>query len=857
MLPKRLELYNFLAYRQPDPIVFEGMHLACLAGPNGAGKSSLLDAMTWALWGKARVRSDDDLIHQGQSEMYVQLDFAQGDNLYRVVRRRQKAKKAGAAGRSTLDLFVWDEALDQWAAITAPSINETTKRISGLLRLEHETFVHSAFLQQGRADNFTVAAPGERKRLLSDILGLDQWERYEERAKEKLRVIKHNLSLFTLQIDDIARQELEEPGLRRDLELAEGDFAEAEKRRAEAEARYAEVAGAEEQMEAAKMRLAGAEHRIRQREHDLAEIDTELGRLQERLTALETVVGERDSILEGYGQLQSARQTDQALGEKLLAMSAIKDRLAEVDSAIQAQRAALEGQARVHRDRIGTAQRAAADLEALQADLADVQVEIARLDAQEASREALRQELAKLIELGAALGAENKTLHKEMLDLKARLEQLEAAGAVCPLCGQPLSEEHRAEVLAEVQAEGTARGDLYRANVDRFKEIEAKRKAHEAAIKTLDGELRGLQALRDHAAKLDANAEAARSAAELVQRERSALGVIEVQLEAGDFAQELQAQRETIRAEIDSLGYDSNAHSAVRETLSTFSEYEQRHHELDAALREEPDVRRRLEDTSARRARWEESLAQEREEAAAAEAEIGALGERVEEARRREQEVREARAAEQQAHAAVVRVQQALAALKSARARKADLEQRRDVQLAEQGLYDELRDAFGKNGVPAMIIEAVIPELQESANYLLARMTGGRMHVRFDTQRERKSGGGGVIETLDILISDELGTRSYDLYSGGEAFRVNFAIRVALSQMLARRAGAQLRTLFIDEGFGTQDEDGRQRLVEAITSIQDQFDLVLAITHIDELRDAFPVQIAVTKTPEGSRVSVR
>ncbi|MEW6254030.1 MAG: SMC family ATPase, partial [Planctomycetota bacterium] len=231
-------------------------------------------------------------------------------------------------------------------------------------------------------------------------------------------------------------------------------------------------------------------------------------------------------------------------------------------------------------------------------------------------------------------------------------------------------------------------------------------------------------------------------------------------------------------------------------------------------------------------------------------------GERVEEARRREQEVRECRAAEQRAHAAVVRAQQALAALENARQRKADLEQRRDEQLAEQGLYEELRDAFGKNGVPAMIIEAVIPELQESANYLLARMTGGLMHVRFDTQREKKSGGG-VIETLDILISDELGTRSYDLYSGGEAFRVNFAIRVALSQMLARRAGAQLRTLFIDEGFGTQDEDGRQRLVEAITSIQDQFDLVLAITHIDELRDAFPVQIAVTKTPDGSRVSVR
>ncbi len=94
MLPTRLELKNFLAYRQPDPLVFEGIHLACLTGPNGAGKSSLLDAITWALWGKARLSSPDDLIYQGQTEMIVQLDFLQGDSRYRVVRQRVKGKTA-------------------------------------------------------------------------------------------------------------------------------------------------------------------------------------------------------------------------------------------------------------------------------------------------------------------------------------------------------------------------------------------------------------------------------------------------------------------------------------------------------------------------------------------------------------------------------------------------------------------------------------------------------------------------------------------------------------------------------------------------------------------------------------------
>ena len=111
-------------------------------------------------------------------------------------------------------------------------------------------------------------------------------------------------------------------------------------------------------------------------------------------------------------------------------------------------------------------------------------------------------------------------------------------------------------------------------------------------------------------------------------------------------------------------------------------------------------------------------------------------------------------------------------------------------------------------------------------------------------------------ETLDINISDELGTRNYEMFSGGEAFRINFAIRIALSRLLARRAGAPLPTLIIDEGFGTQDSTGMEKLIEAINSIQEDFDKILVITHMEDLKDAFPTRIDVTKTPEGSMITV-
>ncbi len=94
--------------------------------------------------------------------------------------------------------------------------------------------------------------------------------------------------------------------------------------------------------------------------------------------------------------------------------------------------------------------------------------------------------------------------------------------------------------------------------------------------------------------------------------------------------------------------------------------------------------------------------------------------------------------------------------------------------------------------------------------------------------------------------------RDYEMYSGGEAFRVNFAVRLALSQVLAARKGARLQTLVIDEGFGSQDSRGRQRLIEAINLVKEDFEKILVITHLDELKDAFPARIEVEKTEHGS-----
>lgn len=849
MLPIRLEIKNFLPYRAPDPVRFEGVHLACLTGPNGAGKSSLLDAITWALWGKARARRDEDLVHLGQQDMYVQLDFEQEGQLYRVIRRRTRRLRGGG----TLDLLVQDGD-GQFNIISEPNVRATQVRIDTLLRLDYETFVNSAFLQQGKADAFTTKTPKERKQILSDILGLTQWEQYEEAAKTHEKSLSNELQVLDLRIHEIDEELVREPALR--VEQVEAERAEAEARvvLAEAEARLKEYEYAPREMENTRANLQATQRRLDQHQRDSAAVQGEIDQQCARIDGYRQIIAASDEIEQGYTALQSAREADHALGDKLLQLSEFDREQHRLERALQDARGELENQRSGYLGRIAeleTRQRAG-----VHADLEAVQGEVAALQALEVEREATQTHSGQLSEERAELEATNRALRTEMFNIKDRLDRLNSAeDATCPLCGQPLDEKHRTELIAQLSEEGTLRGDTFRANEKHVKAITEDIKTHKQRVGDIEIDLKRLQPLLERAGLLQAQLDAATEAAARLDEEHAGLQAVESALEGETYGEDIRAELEALESQRAEIGYDRDTHDAARQQLQTYREYEKRHAELEVAQRELPNMETALENTEARLERLQKAHQDDTQAATALQDEIARLEVLVKEYESRQQEAAHLRTLQQSAYERLVNARQEVASLENLRVRKGEFEKRAEQKRHEEGLYRELRLAFGKNGIPAMIIEAAIPELESAANELLSRMTGGRMHLRFNTQREKITGG--IAETLDIEIADELGTRSYELYSGGEAFRIDFAIRVALSQMLARRAGAQLRTLFIDEGFGTQDADGRDRLVEAITAIQDGFDLILVITHIDELRDSFPVHVVVDKTPNGSRVIVR
>ncbi len=854
MRPIQLQLRNFLSYGEGlSPLRFDGMHVVCLSGPNGHGKSALLDAITWALWGRARTRSDDDLIRHGSTEMLVDMEFALEDQRYRV--RRERIRR-GTRGRSVLEFFVWDEAKGTWRALTEATIRETQRRILETIKLDYETFVNSAYLKQGEADAFTTKSPGERKRILAEILRLDQYDALEQRAREHMREAEREIASLEGIIHNVQEEIAHEAEYEAELREAEALLARVEQELQLAEAREGELQAQREALHQLEAEVQRQKARVRDLEAEVHRADADIAGLEAKLHSLREHLTRREEIEARYRELQRLREESATWDDLLRQQAALQQRLQKAQEALHEARVAAERELARLRQQAAELQARAARGEAARQALAKAEAQLTHFAAMEEEIQALRERAMRIQEERATLRESLRRLKDDMNELKERIQQLEEARGApnCPLCGQPLSDDHVAHMLDTLRAEGRQMGDTFRAGRDRLAALEAELKETQAALKRLEAALQEQgrwQRLHAQSEREVRQAEEAAAAlADLDARIRDA----EAALESGAFAPELTKAVQDVTEALARLGYDAQAHERVRRRLADLADAEAAYRELASAAEKVQELEERLREARERRERWAETLAREVRALEEMQERLAVLPEVEKAWRAQVTEVNRLAEQEREARTRVGAARQRLSAIAQQKVRLERLQVQLQESQEKRTIYQELAQAFGRNGLQAMIIEAVLPEIEQEANRLLARMTDGRMTVRLKTQRELRSGGSA--ETLDIEIADDAGVRPYELYSGGEAFRINFALRVALSKLLARRAGASLRSLFIDEGFGSQDSEGRLRLVEAINAIQDEFDLILVITHIEELKEAFPVRIEVFKGPNGSTYTV-
>lgn len=876
MIPLRIRLRNFMCYRDPSPLDLTGIHLACLAGDNGHGKSALLDAMTWALWGKARARSEDELVTLGQHDMEVEFEFLLSNMHYRVLRKRRlgrpsrtalefQAKDAPAAsdlnvtaiaaashtsgGTAAQSESGGDEGFRPFTGATQ---RETQARINQTLRMDYDTFVNSALLLQGRADEFTVKAPAERKRILAEILGLSIYDDYEARAKELAKEKEQAEREVGARIQEIERELEHRAEYEKELEATQTELVRLTAEVKAAEAALQDLRDQVKTLEAQKAQLAEVDKRIQTTESQLRELDDQVRLLDQRVSGYQAVLARCEEIQTGYQQLLHARQQDAEYNAKLAQLLSLNEEQAALEKRIAEAQQGLELQKRVLEAQLSDLEKLTKQRPAWEAEQDKVTQELEELAALQVHAEEGKLQTKNLSNEASHLSALNAQLKVDMAALKDKIGMLQAPTASCPLCGQSLPEEERLRLLDEFENRGAEQSDLYRKNASRLKEIESQTTAIDAEIERDSRELRRLPALQGRAATLGKSLEDAQQAVAAWEDQHRALLTLQQQLEQRDFAAAEQGQLAAVQKRVAMLAYDKSAHDAVRRALTELSSLEADKADLDKAEQAISQLRESRQQLQQARQQWASSLQEDQRRQAQLSHALAGAEELVRDLEMKTREADELRTREGHARQVVGAAQQKLDYCRYLAGEQKERSKQLHNLAEERSLYEELQLAFGKKGLQALIIETAIPELEEEANALLGRMTEGRMTLRFDTQRDTKAGN--VIETLDIKIADENGLRSYEMYSGGEAFRINFAIRIALSKLLARRAGAQLQTLIIDEGFGTQDAEGRQKLVEAINSIKDDFARILVITHIEELQDAFPVRIDVYKTPQGSQI---
>lgn len=1004
MIPVQLILKNFLSYRDAT-LDFSGLHTACICGSNGAGKSSLLEAITWAVWGESRATTEDDVIYSGAKEVRVDFTFHSNQQKYRVIRTRLRG------GSGVLEFQI--ETPTGFRALTGKGVRATQDVIVQHLKLDYDTFINSAYLRQGRADEFMLKRPTERKEILAELLKLNQYDDLEERAKDSSKQYKFKAEELERSLEAIK------------IQLQQRETTEAQRTELEAGLNNLQQVQAFDNIQLQSLQVVQHQRQnweqqlsfVRQQFQNLTQdgdrLQQEQLAIKTQLADLEAILNQEAEIISGYTEYQSLQSQEEAFAVKFeqhtratglrqQKQQQLTKQIHEIERQLQQTQAQLEALQQQEREiqqtltKSGDVDAALAQLTAARnhvAHLDQLQMQVspllqqritlqsqldrtqaglvARLEQLQATENQLQRQHRRQPQLQQAVmdvGMQIEELEKKRVylqrvqekgqerrhfierlqahqrdyerllgELEQKLQMLQNPDALCPLCERPLDEHHWSRVVEKTQLE-------YQDTQGQFWVVREQMAVSDREIQVLRQEYRDISqqlaaydTLREQRGQLAAQLEATTDVQLQLQQIAGERHHLERSLQAGDYAPDKQAElrqieeylqqlnyneqdhalarseverwrwaeiklqqikdatkrqsqlaarkpelqaniaqlqiriqqeqtdsdcaREiaTLEQQITAIGYSSEQHNYLRQAVREHQSWQFRYQQMLSAQQQYPQLQERLQDLAASQgARFAErqqlatqieSINQQLAQTANPSAQIQALEQQLANRRRQlDEKISQLGRLEQLAHQ-----------LANQQIQYEEQQQQLQVCKQQYRVYQELTQAFGKNGIQALMIENVLPQLEAETNQLLSRLSGNQLHVQFVTQRAGRGGKSSkknakLIDTLDILIADTRGTRAYETYSGGEAFRINFAIRLALAKLLAQRAGAALQLLIVDEGFGTQDAEGCDRLIAAINAIAADFACILTVTHMPHLKEAFQARIEVNKTQQGSQL---
>jgi exonuclease SbcC len=785
----RLHLQNFRQHAE-SVITFD-TGLTGIIGTNGSGKTTILEAIAWALYGNSATRGTRDSIRFSRaaprSPVRVELDFELAGHRYRVVR-----------GLTNAEIFL--DGAAQPIANSITGVNELLQRRLGMSRSE---FFNTYFTGQKELNVMAAMGPSERAQFLSRVLGYEKLRTAQNLVRDRRRLIG-----------------AETAGLRAGMPDAD------------AVARM--LADSEHRLATARQAATAAEQTRSEREAVVAELtprweraQRERDQLQELLAQLRVAEAEEsalardaDRVARELAAVAAARAELEAIATELTPLAEVADefqryeRLAREEgrrqTLVETERLLVDELTRLRERRARIFNAPVLEEEAtilVEAKRKELEESLGRLEARRTEWVRDRQE------------AETKrdALRRQYAELKAQRDRIVDLGedGACPVCTRPLDQhfrgvlEHFDDQLETIAVDGrfyNTRLDQLEEMPDEVKELVEARRALTTEVGSLERKLAKVQAAVQELTQLSKDISVKEQRYEAVRRDLATIPP----------------------------GYDGARHAALRRQVERLVPLNERATRLSAQIDREPQV--------------------EQEHHRVAEA-LGTVRDRITTLRERRRSVEfseteyaalrvafdaaaaEARAAAVAAASAQGDANAARSALESAERSRRELERiqaQLDAQQVDRRLHDELDRAY--SDLRTDLNFQLRPELSELASAFLHDLTDARYsELELD-------------DSYNVLVLEDGIPKP--VISGGEEDLANLVLRLAISQMIAERAGQQFSLLVLDEVFGSLDELRRHNVVELLRKLQDRFEQVILITHIESVREGLDQVISVRYNEE-------
>jgi exonuclease SbcC len=789
-----LRLQNFRQHAD-TLITFDG-GLTGIIGANGSGKTTILEAIAWALYGQDAARGKKETIRSlragPSARVKVELDFELGGHRYRVER-----------GLTQAELY-----LDGAEAPIANSLTGVTDMLRRRLGMSREEFFNTYFTGQKELDVMAAMAPSERAQFLSRVLGYERLRVAQRLVKERSRMLAAEAAGVRAAMPDAASVERMHADASERLAHATRRAEESTRRRDRAASAMADVVprwlAAQQEREQlqealAELRVAESEVAAYARdnervERELAEIaaaEAELGRLAEELAPL-AALSEELQRLDQLGRDEGRRQ----------ALLETERTLEEEVRRLRERRTKIETAPTLEEEVVVELEQKRGALEMVEGELEAKRTEWVR-DRQEAETKhvALRQQYA---------------------EVKENRERLVATGedGQCPICERTLHDHYRTVLdHFDEQMEALVQdGKYFKSRLEQLEEMPIE-------VRELDERRR---ATFDEVGKLE---------------RRLAKVQLAVQELAG-LTRDLQSREqryEQVRADREAIpgGYDAVRHAAAKRQLERLRPLDARATRLATQLERRPIL-----ESERDRAATGMAGAGARVAMLAARRDLLTFSEQsyAELHARHDAAAAEMRTAELDAVAAsgeATGAQQAVARAEQAREEMARAKGQLDALDRQKRLHDELDRAY--TDLRTDLNVQLRPEMSEIASAFLTELTDARYgELQLD-------------DSYNLTLLEDGVPKP--VISGGEQDIANLCLRLAISQMIAERAGQTFSLLILDEVFGSLDESRRQNVVELLRGLQDRFEQVILITHIEQVREGLDRVISVRYDEEsGSSV---